>query len=91
MQSTENWCSANGSDGLSHIGGAKALIDTSLVICLLCFMGFDTLLEACNLSGPQIAIDHGKDQLQRLSLSARDHSKGDLALRQPRDRKSPPM
>ena len=42
--------------------------------------GFVTLFGACDLSALQIAIDHGQDKLQRLSLSARDHSAGDLAV-----------
>ena len=35
----------------------------------------DLILRLCEtISASQIAIDHGKDRLQRLPLSARDHS-----------------
>ena len=42
--------------------------------------GFVTLFRVCDLFVLPVAIDHGKDQLQWLPLSARDHSAGDLAV-----------
>src|ERR1019366_10116779 len=44
------------------------------------FRGFVTLFGACDLSVLPVAIDHGKDKLQRLPISARDHPAGDLAV-----------
>ena len=42
--------------------------------------GFVTLFRVCDLFVLPVAIDHGKDKLQWLPLSARDHSAGDLAV-----------